>query len=343
MPLSEQRKAELTQSLPPAEETRKRLDAYMLAADLTRKSFGALIGYGADTLKAFMQDTYTTSAKVGRTDLAVREAIESYIARHPLNLGSTDGNGETLYETENVGEIRRWFHHCHAHRALAFIYGPPGSQKSFVMQQLIAEFNSRELSREDRIYRAYYIYVSINMRPRDLMRKICAEVGAPASPTLQGCMSSLRHHLRHTQTVVVLDEAQHATIDSLEAMRELHDADPRIGILLAGSHTLKQFFDQHAAELEQWNSRLDAGIELSGVSDATARAIFAAECPELDADQVEAMIEGSRVLDPYSAKRGHTYLSMRRLFKSISAVRRQLTRNGAAASPATDSAAEVLQ
>ena len=319
MPISEQTRAALEMRLPPAEETRARARRYMLAADLQTAAFAKLFGYSAVALSAFLRGTYTTSARIGRTDLLVREAIESYIARHPLDTASTGGDTETLYETENVAQIRHWFDHCHSNRALAFIYGPPGSQKTFVLQHLIAQFNRRVLGQDAR-HRAYYVRASIEIRPRDLLRKICAECGADPGITLQSCMSSLRHHLRHTQTVVVLDEAQHCGIPALEALRELHDVEPRLGILLAGSHGLKQFFDQRAAELEQWNSRLDAGVELAGVTEATARAIFRAECPELDVDQVAAFIAGSLVPDPYSRERGKSYLSMRRVFKAIAAV-----------------------
>lgn len=322
MPVSAESAALIESRLPAPEVTRERARAYMGAADLHAAQFAKHVGYSKAALYAFLSDTYTTSSRIARTDVMIRFAIEDYIARHPLNLASLTGDAQRLYETENVREIRHWFEHCHENRALAFIYGPPGSQKSFVLQYVIAEFNRRELGREASANRAYYVYVSVDIRPRDLLRKMCAECGAPVGPTVQSCMSSLRHHLRHTQTVFVLDEAQHASIAALEAIRELYDAEPRIGCLLAGSHELKQFFDQRAAELEQWNSRLDAGIELTGVSDECARAIFAVECPELASDQVDELIAGSRVADPYSAKRGHTYLSMRRVFKTIAEIHR---------------------
>ena len=325
MPLTEEVRLNLERTLPPAEETRKRLQKYQDNAGLTAEAMAKMIGYSVSAINSFRSDTYTHGyekgrSRIARTDVMIRKAIEEYIARHPLDTGSTEGDGQRLYETENVAQIRHWFEHCHRNQALAFVYGPPGSQKSFVIRHLIAAFNRRELAREGSPNRAYYIYVSVGIRPRDLLRKMCAECGAPATANVQGCMASLRHHLRHTQTVFVLDEAQHAEIDALEAVRELYDAEPHIGCLLMGSHRLKQFFDTRAAELEQWNSRIDAGVELAGVSDATARAIFSAECPSLDTDQVEQILTGSRVPDPYSAKRGHTYLSMRRLFKAIQAV-----------------------
>lgn len=319
MPISEQRKADLERRLPPAETTRSRIRQYLLRGDIDQRVFCKSIGYAVPTLTAFMKGTYTNLGNRISSDVLFREAAESYMELHPLSGADVQGR---LYETENVAQMRHWFDFCQQNRALAFVYGPPGSQKTFVFEHLIAEFNRRELALEGSSNRAYYVRASVNIQPRDMIAKLCVASGAQTFASQQRCMSSLRHHLRETKTVFVLDEAQLCGIPALEALRELHDVDPRIGCLLAGSHTLKKFFDQRAAELEQWNSRLEAGVELGGVSDATARAILQAECPDLDPDQITEMINGSRVQDIYSRDRNRTYLNMRRLFKNIAAVHR---------------------
>ena len=319
MPISEERKRHLSAILPPLEQTQARVLEYCSRADITRAQFARMVGYGGSTVQLFLQGRYS---EVAASDLALRDAIETYIGLHPL-VASTEGADEgRLYETENVQELRRWFEYCQQHRALAFVYGPPGSQKTFVLQHLIAEFNRRELADERSRNRAYYVRASVNIQPRDMMAKLCTEVGALVYSSMQRCMSSLRQQLTNTQTVIVLDEAQHCGIPALEALRELHDVDPRLGILLAGSHGLKQFFDARAAELEQWNSRLEAGVELSGVSDACAREIIRLECPGLDDDEAAQLIDGSRVADIYSRDRRAKYLSMRRLFKSLANINR---------------------
>jgi DNA transposition AAA+ family ATPase len=290
----------------------------MAMADIRMPQFAQLVGYATTGIVAVLNGTYTAN---GRTDLLIREALESAMDRHPIG-DLTKASAGRMYETENVKQMRDIFTFCHKYQALAVVYGPPGSQKTFVLEQLVAEFNQRELGDESTRNLAFLVRASIGIRPRDLVAKICREVGAYSGATLQGCMSGLRQRLRGTKTVIVLDEAQLCGIDSLEALRELHDTDPKLGIVLAGSHQLKKFFDGRASELEQWNSRLHAVTELSGVSDACARAILAAECPELSADDIDEWIADAKVADKYSRDRNKKYLSVRRLFNSIATLHR---------------------
>ena len=314
MPYTREVLAQLENRLPTREVTIERVNLYMQRADMTRRQFAQLCGYSVNALHAFIQGRYNSIAS---SDAPLRDALESTMARHPVGDTEITAQGK-LYETENVQDLREWFEHCHCNRALAFCYGPPGSQKTFVLKHLVATFNRRELSREGSKNRAYYVRSSINIGPRDLLAKMCTEAGAISGGTMQKCLTGLRLHLRDTQTVFVIDEAQLLGIPTLEALRELYDEPPRIGVLLAGSHGLKKLFEQRAAELEQWNSRIDAGIELSGVSEARATEIIRAEMPHLSPRTIKGLVDGARVQDAYS--RDHrTYLNVRRLFKNLAA------------------------
>ncbi len=320
MPYLKNHLAQLETRLPPIEETQARVRAYVARADMTLPRFAQLIGYSKSAVSAFLNGRYT-SLRAG-TDLPIREAMERTMATNPVGDLTETAEGK-LYETENVQDLRQWFLHCHAKRALAFCYGPPGSQKTFVLKHLVANFNRTELRSESTRNRAYYIYCSIDIRPRDLLAKMCTEAGAIGGASLQRCMGGLRQQLRDSHSVFVMDEAQHLGLPALEALRELYDEPPQIGILLAGSHGLRKMFDQRAAELEQWNSRIDAGIELRGVSEARATTIVHDEIPELSQEGIKRLIDRSRIQDAYS--RDHrTYLSVRRLFKNIAFTQAEL-------------------
>jgi DNA transposition AAA+ family ATPase len=316
MAFTQEHKQRLEATLPPVEVTRQKVREYISRADMTQPQFAKMAGYSSTAVVQFMNGSYSQRAG---TDVVIREALETAMQRNPVGVVSTEAAGN-LYETENVADLRKWFNHCHRRRALAFCYGPPGSQKTYVLKHLIAEFNRRELAKEGVRNRAFYVRASVQIRPRDLLAKMCNAAGATSASTVQRCISELRRDLRDTQTLFVIDEAQALDIACLEAVRELHDEPPNIGSLLAGSHGLKQMFDRHAAQLEQWNSRLDAGIELRGVSEARARLIIHAELPQLSDAQTARLVDGVHVPDAYS-KQHSTYLNVRRLFKNIEAFR----------------------
>src|ERR1019366_9611530 len=64
-----------------------------------------------------------------------------------------------LYETENVRLLRRYFYEALDHGRAYYLYGAPGTQKTYVLQHLIAELNRSEIAKNGEGRRAYYVYV----------------------------------------------------------------------------------------------------------------------------------------------------------------------------------------
>ncbi len=317
MKINDRRRTELEVNLPSAAATRQRLVDHMRGLDLPLPQFAHFVGYSATALRAFLNDRYHEQRGT-TSDLLIREALETYLRTNAL---AADTHAQAkLYETENVLQMREWFTRCQQHGYMTVIYGPPGSQKTFVAERLVADFNRAELDRKGSSDRAYMVRCSIGIRPCDLMAKICRELGLPRVATLQRCLTSIRLALRNRRVLLVIDECQLAGIPALEALRELHDSDG-VGLLLLGSHALRQFFDTRAAELEQFNSRIEDMVELTGVTEASARTIMAAELPDLSRAVAESAIGDAFVPDIYSRVKGKKYCSVRRLFKSIAAYR----------------------
>ena len=80
--------------------------------------------------------------------------------------------------------------------------------------------------------------------------------------------------------LLVIDEAQHLSINAFETLRILLDRPPHFSLLFAGSHDLKQTFDRFSATLEQWNSRLVDKVRLPGVKEDEAEGIIMREIGE---------------------------------------------------------------
>jgi DNA transposition AAA+ family ATPase len=316
-PISPENKTALELSLPPVETTIASVRDYIALAGMSQGQFATVVGRSRTAITAFLGGNYGKR----QSDLNLRRRLEDFMRRNPVGVAPTESSGR-MYGTENVAQIRAVFDQCHRYDELMFIYGPPGSQKTFVLEHLVAEFNRSQMASEDSRAQAYFMSAFVGIRPRDMMAEICRAVGAYGSNTLRGCLLSLHQRLRGRKVILVLDEMQHCGIDTLEAVRKLFDMLPELGILIAGSHRLKQLFDTRAVELEQWNSRLDNAVELSGVSEACARAILAAEIPELDDELTGEWIAAATVRDIYSRDANKTYLSVRRLFKSIKTYRR---------------------
>ncbi|QHN04399.1 AAA family ATPase [Granulicella sp. WH15] len=308
---------QLEASTPSTEAVQKRVREYLAVAQLTIDDFARRVGRGHSGVKIFLSGKYITSTG-SSSDVRIRRALVEFMDAHPIEI-STQTNGK-LYETSNVRVMREWFDRCRDGREMAVIYGPPGSQKTFVFSHLIAEHNRRELSKNGHGSRAYYVYCSQNITPRELLKKMAKAAAIPATQSIAGIINALSHHLASRKSIFVLDEAQHLGIPTLEIVRELNDCAPRCGVLLAGSHSLMRLFHERAAELEQWNARLSNAIELPGIAAPEATAIVEAELGVQPAEKLKMLLDHSRVTDGFSRKK-QQYLSAHRIFRQIKKIK----------------------
>lgn len=305
----EQRKLLLAANLPEANEVRLELQDYLARTGMALPDFAHRINYARETLYHFLNGHYS---RVSSNDRSIRAAISEFIATHPIAAPIvTSGR---LHETENVRLLRKYFYEALDHRRAYYVYGAPGTQKTYVLQHLIAELNRSEVAKNGEGRRAYYIYVRQGIRSNDLMKRVAESCGAIALGKTDRLLSNIRFDLGRHKALLVFDEAQHLSIECLETIRELLDQPPHCGLLFAGTHELEEIFTRQALELEQWRSRFHAGQSLPGISDEEAAAIVQSELgQQLSERQIRKLISKSQITDLHQGAK-HTYVSARRLF-----------------------------
>jgi DNA transposition AAA+ family ATPase len=314
---SEQRRALLKLDLPVSESVRERLNDYLARTGLHYADFARRINYSSMSLRAFIGGQYQA---IAGNDKNLRAAICSFIQANPVG-GATQGDDESeekLYRTENVRLLDKYFSEALKKPLAYFVYGPPGTQKSFILKRLIEKLLLAELPKNGTGKRAYYVYCRQRIGPLDLMKRVAEAAGIPGVGNVDRIMRNMRFELRNRRALLCFDEAQHLSNDSLEVVRELLDEPPHCSLLFAGSHNLKQIFQQ--MELEQWRSRLHAGNPLPGISEVEAQEIVAAELGPQPEKKVATLIKAAKVADYRQTKNGeadYQYISARRLFWGI--------------------------
>ncbi len=167
------RKQLLAASLPEANEVRLELQDYLARTGMAPPDFARRINYARETLYFFLNGRYS---KISSNDARIRAAIRDFIAAHPIAT-PVISTGK-LYETENARLLRRYFYEALDHRRAYYLYGAPGTQKTYVLQHLIAELNRSEIAKNGEGRRAYYIYVRQGIRSQDLMKRVAESCGA---------------------------------------------------------------------------------------------------------------------------------------------------------------------
>jgi DNA transposition AAA+ family ATPase len=313
----------LTRTLPKRKETVRLLLDYLDRTGLTQVDFARRINYSVVSVRMLVCDRYEA---VAGDDTAIRAAILDFIAAHPIE-AVTESEGK-LYETENVRLVRKYFYEAlDGHRAYYF-RGAPGSQKSFVLQHLIAELNRSEISKNGHGRRAFYVYCSQGIRPNQLMRAAAEAAGSISVGDNRRLFKNLRFDLGRRKALFVFDEAQHLDVNCLETLRELHDMPPHCGLLFAGSHELEKTFQR--LDMEQWHSRLRQGAELPGVSEAEAFEIVRAELGQQPETKIQALVKKCYATDLRKG-REVKYISARTLFWSIQTIQERQGAKGATA------------
>jgi DNA transposition AAA+ family ATPase len=295
-----------------------RLSDYLARTGLFVSDFAQRVGCDDAAIRSFLRGKYH---KIARSMPEMVGALTEFMNTHPAG-DSARVTGE-LYETANVRAIRATFQKLLPAPVAYVIYAPPGSQKSFVLEHEVAHLNHAATHQ-----RAYYVNARKDIRPRDLMRRICIECGSRTANDIDPMLESLRYDFRSLRVLLVIDEAQFLSIDCLETIRELLDHSPYFSLLLAGSHDLRKKFDEFSATLEQWNSRIIDKVRLPGLERPEAVGIIHREIGELlegresgEVDRmIDGLIKGATVLDVFEG--GRHYINVRTLTNALTQIKR---------------------
>src|ERR1039458_8053904 len=98
----------------------------------------------------------------------IQRAINGYIEAHPI-APMTQPFGD-LFETANTLTMRETFKALLRRPVAYMIYAPPGSQKSFVLEHLVAELNREESKKNAPAQAAFYVYALAQMTPSQVMK-----------------------------------------------------------------------------------------------------------------------------------------------------------------------------
>src|SRR5450756_1825784 len=182
----------LEASLPEATEVRLELQDYLARTGMAPPDFARRINYARETVYSFLNGNYSW---ISSNDGPIRAAIRGFIAAHPIATPVVSSG--KLYETENARLLRQYFYEALDHGRAYFLYGAPGTQKTYVLQHLIAELNRSEIAKNGEGRRAYYVYVRQGIHSLDLMKRVAQSCGAIGMGTVDPVSYT---HLRAHET-----------------------------------------------------------------------------------------------------------------------------------------------
>lgn len=255
---------------------------------------------------------YASQAQYGDADGSeTAQRILDFIKANPPE--APEFPGAKLYDTENVRVIDREIRNARRGH-FTLVYGPAGTQKSFVF-----EWRTAEAWREALEPGVVYIYADPDMTPLALLQEIALGLGGNTGfnrhMTLRAILYTLRK--RRSPVAIIIDEAQNLAkrLDTLETLRQVCDRG-RIGLLIAGHDNVEDIFRPRGdGQLAQWRSRVEQHRRcLPGLSDSEAREIVRGELGAIPEKATQILITDSTEHDSRKRK---DYISARRLFNAL--------------------------
>jgi hypothetical protein len=301
-----------------ADEVRELANSFLRRTGMAPADFARRIGYHYSTFNHFQTNTYRRGP--GSKESNICDAIMDFIGSSASAVGLDEFTGK-LYEIGNVKAMRTMLAQAVEQPCILMVYAPPGSGKTDTARALAPSYSTAAVS----ICR---VYCRAGISKRDLMRRIAIACGAVADLSIERTISNLRFDYAGRRVVLVLDEAQHLSIECLEIVRELYD-ELQWSLIITGSHQLDRIFTKWQGELEQLERRVTDKVILPAVTAEEAANIVRSEIPNISTTRTKRLIELAWV-DIRSGERNERFLSIGRLMGII----RSFERESAQAKPA---------
>jgi DNA transposition AAA+ family ATPase len=318
---------------------------FMARRGVNTAAMARLAAVGESTLSWYLRGEYLKYSGAKTTEYMDAKLWTYLMQNWPRESAAPS---EDLIETRGYRQILECIEEAVDHGAISLIYGPPSSEKSFVAENIAAQW--RAAGRRDLLR----VVCSSETTPLWLLKDIAREAevwtrGNGCRPYAEAVVAEFLSRPR--PPAIIVDEAQHLSMRCMETLRILlHELTRRggskgCGLVLMGSHNLYTRFKDLAARYsqEQMLSRLSYRVQLEGMTESeairiAARAMGTPGHPAKFSDgQRDTLLAKCRVHDPYATDaegkrlkgpKGEpvvkTYYSSRRLLEYI----RQKKRKG---------------
>jgi DNA transposition AAA+ family ATPase len=249
-----------------------------MSTDQLRQHVQKLVAEKLVTVSALARD-------VGYSHAAISQWLSGTYKANPQSIHAAMEGFLKRFETGDVGFIptetaTTVFDACETaceEGEIAIVMGDPGVGKTEALKEFQRRFNApppkSKIEKEVQAHtdprpvrRVIYYPVIFRMRPKTLLQELARQLNVAATGTAAEIAGRLIDSIRRTPTLLVIDEADHLDVPSLESLRHLHD-QTGVGLVLAGTKKLELLFTgggQRSVELAQLYSRVGYRVEVHG-------------------------------------------------------------------------------
>ena len=245
-------------------DLRKKTRAYMQEQAISRDEMARRIDFPVSTFCKWLDHRH-----IGTRPREVEAALVAYFKRASIVERQRQRKFLRLRTSAIVMERCE---EARQERELVVLYGPPGISKTFSLREYVRR---RADQGDDKV-----LLVTANAvtTPRALIGSLCQLLRLPSKSATHVLLENVIDKLNEDPHLVIVDEANHLNVDSLEVLRHIHDMT-ECGMVLVGTKRLFDLFTnggRKSQDLEQLWSRVGIHDLLPGLTPAEVRQIVQA-------------------------------------------------------------------
>ena len=270
--------------------TKELLKQFMADNSISQSAIARGIGRSTSAVSQFLKGGYAGDVEGIERDISAFIALQEEKKRE---------NRDELpfIETRTSKRVLEFLRMAHVDGEMQVLHGAAGLGKSRTIKEYVARNSGVILIDVDPTFTA-----------RDVLEELCRQLGIPKKGNMKNLMDDCIRRLKHSQRLVIVDEAELLPHRALEILRRLHDRTG-IGMVLAGMDRLLINLTGRNGEYAQLYSRIAFAFNIGSA------------LPQEDIDTIAlAAQEGlSRMKDViYEASQGNA----RRLSKILRRIQR---------------------
>ncbi len=221
-------------------DVKKDLSEFMQLTGKTQREISREAGLSPSVISQFLNGTYIGDNK------EVANTLMKYlrVAKDRLNSQQSTAFYETLENTQNVLYA---CNHAHIENDIVLVCGDAGAGKTTALKLYAAENTG-------------VVMVTCNSCTRSataVLKLILNKLGIQSINRKEVLMYKLLERLKGTHYLIILDEADHLSLDALQAIRNLNDS-AGVGIVLSGNDKIyrQMYSGQRGYEFDQIRTRI---------------------------------------------------------------------------------------
>ena len=227
------------------ERQRQRLTRFMEETGINQSQAARGMDVSKATLSLFLSGTYNGNNQ----ELAQKAAQYVNIQTARQNVAKAPDFCPNVQNTKNILSMVRVIH---IYGDILLVYGPAGCGKSTALKHYARNNNG-------------VVYVEANVTtnsPRCILKLLLKAMGEDTRGTSDDMMQRIVETVADTNMLLIIDEAQHLTEKSFDALRAINDK-AHVGIVYSGNPSiLKRMYGRQEEELDQLYSRIVYRLEL---------------------------------------------------------------------------------